>query len=283
MQKLSVVVTGASGFIGQYCCKCLGQNGYNVLTAGRSPHDDVYLDLSRPRTVFNLESLPDFHAFIHLGACVGLDGVSLEHMYPSNVLSTALIAEVVSSRGAQLIFASTAIIAGLKAVEISSNSEDRPDNTYAYTKQLAELCIKASGVSSAILRIGGVYGFKGPQHLGLNRTIEQALAGIPPVIFGDGSGKRNYIYVEDLASIIVQVVRNQVVGTHLVSGSEELTIAQMYHLVCDVFNLSIGPCFSSGDSSRSQIITASPRFSGQSSFVESLRSIKSNSEFSGWL
>ena len=276
MRKNSVIVTGSSGFIGHCCCKSLEQNGFNVITAGRSADHDIFLDLSQPRTILNLGLLPDFDAFMHLGAYIGLDGASIEDMYSPNVLSTALIADFVAKRNSRLIFASTAIIAGLNTVHISVASEDRPDNPYAYSKQLAELCVKASGVSSAIFRIGGVYGFKGPHHLGLNRTIQEAFAGKPPVIFGDGSGKRNYVYVKDLASILVQAVKDRVVGTHLVSGSEELTIAQMYHSVCDIFGLDSGPRFDSGDSSSSQIILASQKYSGQSSFVESLESIRND-------
>lgn len=279
MKKKSVVVTGSSGFVGKYCCRCLEKSGFNVISAGRSGDNAIYLDLSQPRTILNLESLPDFDAFIHLGAHIGWDGASIQNMYSSNVLATALIADFVAKRDSHLIFASAAIIAGLNAVEISAASEDNPKNPYAYSKQLAELCVKASRVSSAIFRIGGVYGFEGPHHLGLNRTIQEALAGNPPVVFGDGSGKRNYIYVKDLASILVQAVKDRVIGTHLVSGSEVLTIAQMYHSVCDVFKLDRGPLFVEGDSSRSQIVIASSAFSGQSSFLESLEAIRSDSEF----
>lgn len=277
-QGSTVILTGSSGFIGQYCCKCLKENGFNVISAGRSSAHDIYLDLSQPRTVFNLESLADFDALIHLGAYVGWDGVSIESMYSSNVLSTALISDFVAKRNSHLIFASAAIIAGLNTVHISASSKDIADNSYVYSKLLAESCIKASGVSSAIIRIGGVYGLNGPQHLGLNRIIKEAFVGNSPVIFGDGSGKRNYIYVEDLASIIVKAVQDRVVGTHLVSGSEVLTIAKMCQLICDVFKLESGPHFSEGDSSRSQIIESSPPFTGQSSFFDSLKAIKRTSE-----
>jgi hypothetical protein len=53
----------------------------------------------------------------------------------------------------------------------------------------------------------------------------------------------------------------------------------MYHSICDAFKIESGPRFVDGDSSRSQIIVASPAFSGQSSFSDSLEAIKRNSEF----
>lgn len=275
----NVVVTGATGFIGHFCCKCLESNGYNVVKAGRSKTDDFYCDLTDPDSVWRLSHLPPYKAFIHLGAHVGWDGSSLQDMYVPNVLSTALIADITRKHDAHLVFASAAIIAGLNTERISASSEPKLDAPYAKSKELAEQCLLASGVASAILRIGGVYGPNGPQHLGLNRAIQDALVGKPPVIFGDGSGKRNYIYVNDLALILVRAVNDRVLGTHLVSGSEQLQIVQMYHSICDVFKIESGPRFIEGDSSRSQIIVAPPAFSGQTSFSDSLEAIKSVSEF----
>lgn len=273
-QSKLVAVTGASGFIGRSCCACLRRNGFDVISVGRSNSDDVYCDLACPESLLNLNSLPAYTAFIHLGAHVGWDGSSLEGMYLPNVVSTALIADLVRKNNAHLIFASAAIIAGLHSEEISNSSENRSDTPYARSKELAELCIKASGVSSNVLRIGGVYGNNGPSHLGLNRTIQEALLGKPPHIFGTGSGKRNYIYVEDLASIIVQAIQSRSIGTHLVSGRDVLSIADMYQSVCEVFELNSAPLASPGESSRSQVISSLPDYTGKSTFSESLSDIR---------
>ena len=273
-QPKVVVVTGASGFIGRSCCASLMRNGFDVLRVGRLNSDDIYCDLSLPESLLNLNSLPSYTAFIHLGAHVGWDGSSLEDMYLSNVISTALIADLVRKANAHLIFASAAVIAGLHSEEISVSSVNRSDTPYARSKELAELCIEASGVSSTVLRIGGVYGYNGPSHLGLNRTIQEALAGNPPQIYGNGSGKRNYIYVEDLASIIAQVIQSRSLGTHLVSGRDVLSIAEMYQSVCEVFELNTAPDTCPGDSSRSQVISSLPDYTGKLTFSESLSDIK---------
>jgi nucleoside-diphosphate-sugar epimerase len=273
-QSKLVVVTGSSGFIGRYSCACLKRNGFDVLTVGRSNSDDVHCDLSLPESLSKLNSLPPYKAFIHLGAHVGWDGSSLEDMYLPNVISTALIADLVRKNNAHLIFSSAAVIAGLHCEEISASSENRSDTPYARSKELAEICIEASGVSATILRIGGVYGKNGPSHLGLNRTIQRALLGKPPQIFGTGSGKRNYIYVEDLASIIVHSVHSRTSGTHLVSGSDVLSIAEMYQSICDMFQLTSAPNNCPGDSSRSQVLFSLPDYTGKTSFSDSLRLIK---------
>jgi len=269
-----VVVTGASGFIGRYCCNHLASSGFDVIRVGRASSDDVYCDLECLDSLCSLNSLPAYKAFIHLGAHVGWDGSPLQDMFLPNIVSTALIADITRKHGAHLVFASAAIIAGLNTEDISASSVDNPDTLYAKSKELAEQCLSASGVSAAILRVGGVYGLNGPCHLGLNRTIKAALKGETPVIYGSGSGKRNYIYVEDLASIIVATVQAGVTGTHLVSGHEVLSIVEMYQLICESFDLSSPLLLQTGDSSRSQIVSALPRFTGKSSFSESLMTIR---------
>ena len=269
-----VVVTGASGFIGRYCCNHLASSGFDVIRVGRASSDDVSCDLECLDSLCSLNSLPAYRAFIHLGAHVGWDGAPLQDMFLPNIVSTAMIADLTRKHGAHLVFASAAIIAGLNTENISASSVDNPDTLYAKSKKIAEQCLIASGVSAAILRIGGVYGLNGPSHLGLNRTIKAALEGETPVVYGTGSGKRNYIYVEDLASIIVETVQAGVTGTHLVGGHEVLSILEMYQLICDSFDFSSSLLFQAGDSARSQIISALPRFTGKSSFYESLMSIR---------
>jgi UDP-glucose 4-epimerase len=269
-----VVITGASGFIGHSCCEYFNQKGYDVIRVGRSTQDDIYCDLARPESILMLREIYRCEAIIHLGAHVGLDNSSVKDMYMPNVVAAALIADIARARGAHLVFASTAIISGLKTEHISSCTENNPDTPYAYSKKLAEQCIVASDVPASILRIGGVFGLNGPQHLGLNRVIKGALCGQTPIIHGSGSGKRNYIYVKDLASLIFQAVQARLAGIHLVSGPEILSIAEMYQSVCEVFGLATGPLFSPGDSTRSQIIHSSARFMGTSSFRDSLNAIK---------
>ena len=46
------------------------------------------------------------------------------------------------------------------------------------------------------MRFPGIYGFGGPDHLGINVSIKNALNNKRPVLFGDGLARRNYIFVE---------------------------------------------------------------------------------------
>lgn len=269
-----IILTGASGFIGRACLNELLGREYCVLRAGRNASDDIFCDLSKPSSVLALQDVEDYEAIIHLGASVDLRSTSLEEMYEPNVLSTAIIASIARQRGASLVFASTAIVAGLLSEEIRDDSPLCPDTPYAKSKAIAEACIEASGVRSCILRIGGVFGLNGPKHLGLNRSIDGAINGKTPMMFGDGSGLRNYIYSADLASIVADSVQDFKAGTYCVSGPETLSIREMMQSVSQVFlgnpHIELRP----GDSARSQIIMAAPGFVGQNSFRKCLDMIQ---------
>ena len=269
-----IVLTGASGFIGRSCYNELVDRGCHVLRAGRNAGDDIFCDLSRPSSVLGLRDASDYDVIIHLGASVGIGSTSLEEMYAINVLSTAIIAGLARDRGASLIFASTAIVAGLLSEQIRDDSPLCPDTPYAKSKAIAEACIEASGVQCCILRIGGVFGLNGPSHLGLNRAIDGAINGTPPVIFGDGSGLRNYIHSTDLATIVSDAAQEFKAGTYCVAGPDTLSIREMMTSVSQVFLGYPDLELRAGDSTRSQIINATPRFVGQSSFRTCLRKIQ---------
>ena len=269
-----IVITGASGFIGKACVKYLNLNGHEVLRAGRSQSDEIFCDLSEPKSCLALGQVSDIDAIIHLGAHIGWDGSSLEQMYAPNILSSAIFSNIAYSKNALLVFSSAAIIAGAHSEIIADQSPLSPDIPYAQSKVLAEECIRASGASALILRIGGVYGLNGPKHLGLNRVIDEAIHGIAPTIYGDGSGKRNYIFVDDLAALIGSALQGNKQGVHVVAGPETLTIHEMMQAVCSAFGIKSGPVWHSGDSSRSQILNSSPDFTGETPFAESLEAIK---------
>lgn len=95
----------------------------------------------------------------------------------------------------------------------SENSPRCVNSNYALSKIISENCFREQSTIQAIpyliLRPSNPYGgFQNPAlGQGVVATwIEEISRGEPPVIFGDGSMVRDYIYVDDLVSIIVKVL-----------------------------------------------------------------------------
>jgi nucleoside-diphosphate-sugar epimerase len=275
----SVLVTGSTGFVGQATASALERAGWDVVRTSRlKPSDDqsniIHLDLADPSTVIALAKGQRYDAIVHIAAHVGWSDSDEFTMYVTNVLSTGYLAYLTNAWNAHIVYASSAIVHGVATEVIDSETPIFLDNSYAKSKWLSEELLKASNAKSCILRISGVFGWKGPTHLGLNRSIEMAIKDIPPKQVGMGSALRNYIYVKDVASAIAYALEHDLEGTHLLAGHEELSICEMLKKVCEVLSPSISPIMQNGTEAKNQLIKPSLDLPKTRSFVQSLIDIR---------
>ena len=178
----SVLVTGATGFIGRATLSALADAGWQITKGSRSAGEPlvegaVRLDLAEPATLLALAKQVHFDAVVHLGARVGLAGEAEAELFVPNVLSTACLAYLAGLWNAHLIFASAAIVHGVRNEAIKSDSPVSTDTAYAKSKWLGEQLLSASNARHCVMRIAGVFGCDGPVHLGLNRAIDGAIKG----------------------------------------------------------------------------------------------------------
>jgi UDP-glucose 4-epimerase len=195
-------------------------------------------------------------------------------MFVPNVLSTGCLAYLATLWDAHLIFASTAIVHGVMNETIDLDSPVSPDTAYAKSKWLGEQLLAASNAKHCILRIAGVFGCDGPAHLGLNRAIDGAIKGEPPLQIGSGAALRNYVYVKDVAQAIVYALQERLVGTHLLSGHEVVSVSEMLQQVCDTFAPGLHPVIKDGPQAFNQVITPSIFLPKTREFREALNDIR---------
>lgn len=275
----TVLLTGATGFLGRHTVRALEESGWEVIRCVRAgaPHpggvQTVECDLNDLAGILALEPQYRPDAVVHLACHVGWDGSNDERLFVPNVLATGCFAHLARAWGAKLIFASAAIVHGSRSEKIGSDSPVEPDSPYGRSKALGETLIRASGAEYSILRIAGMFGCDGPGHLGLNRAIDDALRGIPPTQIGDGRGLRNYVYVRDVAKAIVAALRANAGGTYLVAGSEVLSIRNMLEAVCETFLPGMHPTIRPGAEAADQIVSPSPALPATRTFREALLDI----------
>ena len=258
----TVLVTGATGFIGRATLPALAAAGWHITRGSRLASESigkgsVLLDLSEPATLLVLAKQSRFDAIVHLGAQVGWSGATESKMFVPNVLSTGCLAYLASLWGAQLVFASAAIVHGARQEAIESDSSICPDTAYAKSKWLGEQLLVAAPVHHCILRIAGVFGYGGPAHLGMNCAIDGAMKGNPPVQIGSGGALRNYIYVKDVARAIVCALQERLEGAHLLAGHEVMPVSRMLQDVCDLFLPGQHPVLKNGPEAMNQVIKPS--------------------------
>lgn len=271
----TVLVTGATGFIGSATVAALMDAGWIVTCGTRSPkvlsgYSFKMLDLAQPGSLLELATRGRFDVIVHLGTQIGWNGASETEMYAPNVLSTGCLAYLANLWRSRLIFASAAIVHGVMTEVITADSPVCTDTAYAKTKYLGEQLLASSGVDYCALRIAGVFGRNGPSHLGLNRAIAGAIKGEAPIQIGLGAARRNYVYVNDVAEAIVHALRESLQGTHLLAGHEVLSMGEMLKQVCEILAPSLRPVINEGPQARDQVITPSAALPKTRAFRDAL-------------
>jgi nucleoside-diphosphate-sugar epimerase len=237
---LKVIVTGASGFTGRAVVNELESHGWDVIPIVRRPsglRNEYLIDPDKVDVFSRLSLLPRSDAIIHLASHVDLSkDARADDFFVTNLFYTSCLTQLAKLWSAQLVFSSSIIVYGdVEYIDSNTTTESEPVNEYAHAKLFAENIIKSASINYTILRISGIYGYKGPRHLGLNNAITYSIDDSHiPILKGFGSAKRNYIYVYDLAYSIRVCLEQKIHGTHLVAGDEVITIKKMLEAVCEV-------------------------------------------------
>jgi len=219
-------MTGSTGFTGKCLLEMFEDSGYEIwhLVRNRKGFENEFVwDFISPLP----EGLPPCDIVIHLAAHVNFSQ-NLEFIqYNVNTVSTIKLVAYSRNYKAYFIFASMIGVHGSQCALIDENTPINPENHYAVSKYLSEEVIKTYLQNYSILRICGIYGLDGPEHLGLNRAISNAVhKKNVPVLRGPGKAKRNYICVQDVAQWILYLVNNYEVVPH----STELGIKEILYL-----------------------------------------------------
>jgi UDP-glucose 4-epimerase len=275
----AVLVTGATGFIGRATVSALVDAGWQVTRGARSVGEHLtqgvaYLDLADPVTILALAKGRRYDAIVHLGAHIGWSGAAESEMFAPNVLATGCLAYLAGLWDAHVVYASAAIVHGVRNELINSESPVNLETAYVKSKWLGEQLLEASNALHCILRIAGVFGCNGPTHLGLNRAKDGAIKGEPLLQIGSGTALRNYVYVKDVAQAIVFALQVRLEGKHLLAGHEVMPVSAMLQEICDIFSPGLHPVTKDGSPAINQVITPSPYLPKTRDFREALIDIR---------
>lgn len=236
---MKVFVTGANGFVGKVLIRRLEESGFDTWAVVRKKTlrvKEVTLNLSASSEDEIFKKLGDADCIVHLAANADFRSSFSKEIYEVNCLANLAMANICKRLGLHFVFASNALIAGMHEEQITEQSQDNPTLPYNLSKYISEQYISTHVKDHCIMRIGGIYGYKGPEHLFLNRAISKAIDTKKLFdIQNDGLGLRNYIYVEDLCSWIIYIISNRLTGRCLISGKETLSLKDIFILLNDVF------------------------------------------------
>jgi UDP-glucose 4-epimerase len=235
-----VLVTGAAGQIGRALGRLLDEKGIarRGVDVVEAPGDAPFLrcDLSDPAGIAALREFcrPVTHA-VHLASRITNEkdlAACYARQYALNVGGTLNLLEALPAGLRHVAFASTMTVYGApRSLPVRESHPVAPNCVYALCKLAAERFLAefagGRGIPAAVLRYSSAYG-PGPfVPRAIPRMIRRLLDGEPPEVFGDGSVRRDYIYVDDLCRATLQACRLEAdgvfnVGTGIGTSSAEL-------------------------------------------------------------
>lgn len=225
---MRVLVTGAAGFIGARVTSQLLDEGHTVVAVDsfNSAYDPRIkewrlcgfesqpgltlhrADISDRRVLAEIVRGSGTEALINLAAQAGVRH-SLEapwDYYAANVSGTLNLLECCQECGIhKFVLASTSSVYGDSPVlpVREDMATDRPLSPYAASKKAAEVLAFAYhhhyGIDVSVLRYFTVYGPAGRPDMSIFRFTRWMAEGEPLLVYGDGTQRRDFTYVDDIA------------------------------------------------------------------------------------
>lgn len=243
---MRVLVTGAAGFIGSHTVEVLVGRGHEVVgidsfddylyasepkranartlaeSLDASRFSLVEADICDRETVVAAVS-DGVDVVCHLAALAGVRPSLAEPLRyaRTNVEGTMVILEACRAAGVKrLVFASSSSVYGVRARagedlhDVAAFREDDPCLTpaspYAASKRAGELISSTYrdlfGIGVSALRFFTVYGPRQRPDMAIHKFVRAVSAGEPITLFGDGTTRRDYTFIDDIVAGTVAAV-----------------------------------------------------------------------------
>ena len=239
------VVTGGAGFIGSHMVDLLLDRGYAVrvidnLAGGRE--SNLAHHAGNPRLAFEKRDVRDLEAGDSLfsGAARVFHFAGIGDIVPSieqpvdymsvNVMGTVRVLEAARHAGvAKVVFAASSSCYGLADVPTREDHPIAPQYPYALSKYQGEQAVfhwhRVYRLPVNVIRIFNAYGPRvrttGAYGAVFGVFLRQKLAGAPFTVVGDGSQRRDFVFVTDVADAFLRAAETDIHGGVFNLGSND--------------------------------------------------------------
>jgi nucleoside-diphosphate-sugar epimerase len=247
----TVIVTGASGYIGSVLIDALVKYSCKIIRVSRNELIPIENTKSIKADIRNSKIWSEIVAqadiIYHLA---GNTSAYEAAKNPSESLNSTLLplnhlikAVQIQKCKPRVVFASTATVYGLTPkFPVAETVEPKPVTVYDLHKQFAEqqlaLASQQGLLESVSLRLANVYGpstsVSSADDRGiLNKVTLMALQGKDLIIYGDGNYLRDYVYIDDVVSafILAGVRKDLGDGVFNVSTGKSITVDEAFKMV----------------------------------------------------
>ena len=263
-ETMRVLVTGGAGFIGSHVTDALLARGDEVVvvddvSAGRAARLDSRavvhkISITDAASLAAVAADSGAELICHLAAQINVRASVLSPAVDAeaNVVGTVNVLEAAREVGARVLFASSGGALYGRDAPIPSREDvlPLPESPYGIAKYCAECYLglynRLHGTSHSVLRLANVYGPRqDPAGEAGVITIfcAAALAGSEPVIYGDGTQTRDYVYVADVVAAFLAAADRGRPGTWNIGTGVEVSVLDLVRIITGLAGRELSPSF----------------------------------------
>jgi UDP-glucose 4-epimerase len=258
---MRVLITGGAGFVGSHLAEALLDRGDEVFALDN-------LSTGSIENITHLKGHPKFHyvidtvtnepvlaelvdrcdVVVHLAAAVGVKLIveSPVHTIETNVHGTEVVLKLANKKKKVVLLASTSEVYGKSGTvpfredaDLVLGPSDKHRWAYACSKLIDEFLALAYWKERKLpVIIVRLFNTVGPRQTGqygmvIPSFVQQALAGRPITVFGDGTQSRSFTYVGDVVRAMVALIDEpRAIGQVFnIGNGREITIGELAEII----------------------------------------------------
>lgn len=215
--KKKILITGSKGFIGLAFLRLLDKSKYEILAIGKNKEEDLNLklDSSSLENSFLKEKVAEFFPDVvfHFasGSSIMTANKNKDEEYEYACLGTGSFVKMLTSLKVKplIVYLSSQAVYGTpKYLPVDEIHDTLPTTIYGKNKLESERILLKSGLKYLIFRVSSVYGpSQDPNKSGVvTKFISRILNNQSPVVFNDFELFGDFIYVDDVAEVLVKTL-----------------------------------------------------------------------------
>lgn len=277
---MRIFISGIAGFLGSHLAERMLSLGHEVVgvdsliggNLANVPDEAEFYQIDCAYLNSMVKHTKGCDVVIH-AACTAYEGLSVfsPHLVTQNTfqITSTLLSAAIQNQVRRFVFCSS--MARYGSQEVIPFTEDmvcRPQDPYGIAKYSAEKLIEnlcqVHGTEYVICVPHNIIGprqkYDDPYRNVASIMINLMLQGRQPIIYGDGTQKRCFSFVQDCTNCLEQVaLRDDVLGEVFNIGPDEefVTINELAGLIADILGFKLDPVYMPGRPQEVRLATCS--------------------------
>lgn len=219
-----IIIFGSSGFISSNLYIFFKKKGLNVISLSRNGYD-----LTKKSSIQKISSK------IKNNDILIFTSYDKSKKIYQNILMIELVLEAIKDKVIKkFIYLSSVAVYDIDKMPIDEESTCNPYSSYGAMHLQREFILKdyfhKKNNKLLILRLTNVFGF-GHHNYGPALFIKSAIKGKEIIIYGNGEEKRSHVYINDLTSIIENLIKSKSSGIYNIASKKSYSFLHIASII----------------------------------------------------